>query len=154
MSWNVWYISKGSLFYPQQIDQPQNLPSLILKQYCGSGMFISGPGSWFLSIPDSGSRIQDPRSNNNNKRGGGKIGCLYFFTARNLPKWKLFNLMSCSGTKKIWANRQRILTLFTKKIVTKLSEIPGLRIRDLGSRKTGGKKAPHPGYATVYCLRS
>jgi hypothetical protein len=33
-----------------------------LKQCCGSGMFIPDPGSWFLPIPDPGSRIPDPGS--------------------------------------------------------------------------------------------
>ncbi len=36
------------------------------KQYflcCGSGMFIPDPGSWFLPIPDPGSRIPDKNSN-------------------------------------------------------------------------------------------
>ncbi len=32
------------------------------KQCCGSGMFIPDPGSWFLPIPDPGSRIPDPGS--------------------------------------------------------------------------------------------
>ncbi len=46
--------------------------------------------------------------------------------------------------KKIWANFQRIIELFTQKIVTKLSKIwvrdPGSEIRD-----PGVKKAPDPG---------
>jgi hypothetical protein len=41
--------------------------------------------------------------------------------------------------KKIWANFQRIIELFTQKIVTKLSKIwvwdPGSEIRDPGSGK-------------------
>jgi hypothetical protein len=58
--------------------------------------------------------------------------------------------------KKIWANFQRIIELFTKKIVTMLSKIwiwdPGSEIRDPGSGKNlfripdpGVKKAPDPG---------
>jgi hypothetical protein len=58
--------------------------------------------------------------------------------------------------KKIWANFQRIIELFTQKIVTKLSKIwvwdPGSEIRDpekthSGSRipDPGVKKAPDPG---------
>ncbi len=31
-------------------------------QCCGSGMFIPDPGSWFLLIPDPGSRIPDPKT--------------------------------------------------------------------------------------------
>ncbi len=58
--------------------------------------------------------------------------------------------------KKIWANFQRIIELFTKKIVKKLFKIwswdTGSGIRDPGSGKTpfripdpGVKKAPDPG---------
>jgi hypothetical protein len=56
----------------------------------------------------------------------------------------------------MWANFQRIIELFTQKIVTKLSKIwvrdPGSGIRDPGSGKNlfripdpGVKKAPDPG---------
>ena len=55
--------------------------------------------------------------------------------------------------KKIWANFQRIIELFTQKIVTKLSKI---WVRDPGSGKNlfripdpGVKKAPDPGSATL-----
>jgi hypothetical protein len=51
--------------------------------------------------------------------------------------------------KKVWANFQRIIELFTQKIVTKLSKI---WVWDPGSEKnlfwipdTGVKKAPDPG---------
>jgi hypothetical protein len=58
--------------------------------------------------------------------------------------------------KKIGANFQRIIELFTQKIVSKLSKIwvwdPGSEIRDPGSGKNlfripdpGVKKAPDPG---------
>jgi hypothetical protein len=58
--------------------------------------------------------------------------------------------------KKIWAKYQRIIEVFTQKIVTKLSKIwvwdPGSRVRDPaktypdpGSRIQGSKKAPDPG---------
>jgi hypothetical protein len=60
--------------------------------------------------------------------------------------------------KKIWANFQRIIELFTKKIVKKLLKIwswgPGSGIRDPGSGKnlfripdpgSRGQKAPNPG---------
>jgi hypothetical protein len=55
--------------------------------------------------------------------------------------------------KKIWANFQRIIELFTKKIVKKLLKIwswdPGSEIRDpektySGSRIQGSKKHPIP----------
>ncbi len=32
------------------------------KQCCGSEIFIPDPGSWFLPIPDPGSRIPDPKT--------------------------------------------------------------------------------------------
>jgi hypothetical protein len=55
--------------------------------------------------------------------------------------------------KKIWANFQRIMELFTQKIVTKLSKV---WVWDPGSGKNlfwipvpGVKKAPDPGSATL-----
>jgi hypothetical protein len=66
--------------------------------------------------------------------------------------------------KKIWANFQRILELFTQKIVTKLSKIwswdPGSEIRDRGSdirdpektypgsrgQKSPGSRIRNPGF--------
>jgi hypothetical protein len=55
--------------------------------------------------------------------------------------------------KKIWANFQRIIELFTQKIVTKFSKI---RLRDPGSGKgffripdPGVKKAPDPGFGSA-----
>jgi hypothetical protein len=51
--------------------------------------------------------------------------------------------------KKIWANFQRIIELFTQKIVTKLSKIwvwdPGSEIRKKPVPDPGVKKAPDPG---------
>jgi len=37
-------------------------PGIKKNQCCGSGMFITDPGSWFLPIPDPGSRIPDPKT--------------------------------------------------------------------------------------------
>jgi hypothetical protein len=51
--------------------------------------------------------------------------------------------------KKIWANFQRIIELFTRKIVSKLSKIwvwdPGSEIRKKPIPYPGVKKAPDPG---------
>jgi hypothetical protein len=51
--------------------------------------------------------------------------------------------------EKIWANFQRIIELFTQKIVTKLSKIwvwdPRSRIRKKPFPDPGVKKAPDPG---------
>ncbi len=67
----------------------------------------------------------------------------------------------------MWANFQRIIELFTKKIVTKLSKIwvwdPGSEIQDPGSGKTysgswitdpGIKKAPDPGSGSATLLEA
>ena len=35
---------------------------MTMSQCCGSGMFIPDPGSWFLPIPDPGSRIPNPKT--------------------------------------------------------------------------------------------
>ncbi len=48
------------------------------------------PGSWFLPIPDPGSRISDPGSQNSNKREGGKkFVVIPFYVATNFTKLKL-----------------------------------------------------------------
>ncbi len=62
--------------------------------------------------------------------------------------------------KKIWANLQRIIELFTQKIDIRLSKIwvwdPGSETRDPGLGKNllripdpGAKKAPDPGSGTL-----
>ncbi len=114
------------------------------KQCCGSGMFIPDPGSWFLPIPDPGSRISDPGSKNSNKREGWKkICCHTFLCSHKFPKIEHYFSFEVL-TKKIWANFQRIIELFTQKIVTKLSKY-GFGIRDpektySGSRIQGSKR--------------
>ncbi len=61
------------------------------RQCCGSGMFIPEPGSWFLPIPDPGSRISDPGSKNSNKRQGWKFFFVKpFFVGTNLKKLNIF----------------------------------------------------------------
>jgi hypothetical protein len=104
-------------------------------QCCGSGMFI--PDQVFEP-----SRIPD--STKTTKEESGKIGCLTF----------LFNQISqnifLSYRKKIWANWQRIIVLFTQKLSLS-SRTYGLvsGIRDPGSGKNlsriqGSKKHPIP----------
>jgi hypothetical protein len=76
------------------------------------------PGSWFLPIPDLGSRIQ----NQQQKRGVKKICCHNFLCSHNFHKmahYFSFDVLK----KKIWVNLQRIIELFTQKIVIKLSKI-------------------------------
>ena len=109
-------------------------------------MFIPDPGSWFFThpgsrIPDLGSQISDPGSKNSNKREGWKkLVVKPFFCSHKFHK--IENYFIFEMLKKIfWANFQRIMKLFTQKIVNKLSKIwawdPGsgknlLRIPDPG----------------------
>ncbi len=105
------------------------------------------PGSRILIFTNFGSRISDPGSKNSNKREGWKkICCHYFLYSHKFHK--IANYFSSEVVKKkIWANFQRIIELFTQKIVTKLSKIwiwdPGSGIRkkpipDPGSRGQKG----------------
>ncbi len=94
-------------------------------------MFIPDPGSWFLPIPDPGSK-------NSNKRVKGKNLLSYLFCLHKfhiIENYLIFEMLK----KKIWANFQRIIELFIQKSVTKLSKIwvwdPGSEIRDPGSGK-------------------
>jgi hypothetical protein len=66
------------------------VPSLYCNghQCCGSGMFIPDPGSWFLPIPDPGSRIPDPKTGSK-ERGEKKFFVKHFFVATNFTKCKI-----------------------------------------------------------------
>ncbi len=85
------------------------------------------PGSWFLPVPglgswisDLGSWISDPKTS---KKGGVKqICCHTIFCSHKFHK--IVNYFIFEMLKKImWANFQRIIELFTPKIVKKLSKI-------------------------------
>ncbi len=80
-------------------------------QWCGSVMFIPDPGSWFLPI-----RIPDLLSQNSNKRKGEKNCCqTYLFCSHKFHKienYFIFEMLK----KKIWANFQRIIEIFTQKL--------------------------------------
>jgi hypothetical protein len=98
-------------------------------QCCGSGMFIPDPNF-------HPSRIQKQQQ----KRGVKKILCHTFLCSHKFHKivhYFSFEVLK----KKIWANFQRIIELFTQKIVTKLSKVwvwdPGSEIRK--------KSIPDPG---------
>jgi hypothetical protein len=72
---------------------------------------IPDSGSWFLSIPDPGSK-------NSSEREGGKNLLSHPFLNQKYNKIKncfIFELLK----KKIWANLQRILELLTQKIAPK-----------------------------------
>ncbi len=108
------------------------------------------PGSRILIFTHTGSRISDPVSKNSNARQGRKKNLLsyLFFGAINFTKLNYFIFEMLK--KKILANFQIIIKLFTQKIVTKLSKIwvwdPVSKIRDPektysgpGSRSRGQK---------------
>ena len=77
-----------------------------------------------MFIPDPDfypSRIPDPESKTATKeRGEKKFVVITFYVATNFTKLQIILVLK----KKIWANFQRIIELFTQKIVTKLSIIP------------------------------
>jgi hypothetical protein len=117
-----------------------------------------------MFIPDPGSRIPDPGSKNSNKRERWKKICCHTFLCSH-KFHKIVNYFSFEVLKKkIWANFQWLIELFTKKIVKKLLKIwswdPGFGIRDPGSGKkpipdpgSRGQKAPDPGSGSATLLQ-
>jgi hypothetical protein len=95
---------------------PPGSGSISQRQCCGSGMFIPDPDFYPSRIPDLGSK-------NRKKKGRGEKNLLsYLFLYHKFHKivnYLIFVMLK----KKIWANFQRIIELFTPKIVTKLSKI-------------------------------
>ena len=107
------------------------------------------PGSRILIFTHPGSRIPDSGSKSSNERQGWKkIVVIPFVGAINFTKFNYFNFELLKT--KIRANFQRIIELFTQKIVTKLSKYgSGIRDRRSGIQKNpipdpGVKKAPDP----------
>jgi hypothetical protein len=98
-------------------------------------MFIPDPDFYPSRIPDLGS---DPKTATK-ERGEKKILCHTFFCSHKFDKIENYFIFEMPK-KKIWANFQKIIELFTQKFVTKLSKIwvcdPGSEIR---------KKIPDPG---------
>ncbi len=96
-------------------------------------------------IPDPGSRIPDPKTATK-KRGQKKLVVIPFFCSHKFHK--IENYLSFKMLKnKIWANFQRIIELFTQKIVTMLLKIwvwdprSGIRKKTCsGSRIQGSKR--------------
>ncbi len=112
------------------------------------GSRIPDPDFYLSRIPDLGSRIKKQQKN----RGVKKKFCHTFLCSHKFHKIEHYISFEVLK-KKIWANFQRIIELFTQKIVAKLSKIwvrdPGSEIRDpektySGSRIQGSKKAPDP----------
>ncbi len=116
------------------------------------------PGSWFLPIPDPGSRIPDPKTVTK-ERGEKKI-CHTFFCSHKFHKIEYYVIFEMLK-KKIWANFQRIVEVLTQKIFNMLSNIwvwdPGSGIRDPGSGKNlsriqGSKRHRIPDPDPQQCL--
>jgi hypothetical protein len=72
------------------------------------------PGSQIQIFTHPGSQIPDPKTKNGNKRDGWKKCSHKFHKIVN-------NFIPGMLKKKNWANFQRIIELFTQKIVSKLS---------------------------------
>jgi hypothetical protein len=139
-------------------------------------MFIPDPGSWFLLIPDPGSRISDPGSripdpgskNSNKRERWKKISCHTFLCSHKFHK--IVNYFRGSAEEKILANFSKNYRTFYQKYCQKALKMwswdPGSEIRDpektfSGSRipDPGVKKHPIPDpdpqhwklYSCVYC---
>ncbi len=148
-----------NIFVPQ-LSKGRRITNLF--QCGGSGMFIPDPGSWFLPIPDPGSRIPDPKTAT--KERGEKKFCHTFLCSYKFHK--IEHYFSFEVLKeKMWANFQRIIELFTQKIVTKLLKIwvwdPGSKIRYPEKTYSGSwiqdpwvKKAPDPGSGSATLIYS
>jgi hypothetical protein len=102
-----------------------------------------------MFIPDLESRIPDPKTAMKDI-GEKKFVVIPFFGVINFTKLNYFIFKMVK--KKIWANFQRIIELFTQKIVSKLSKIwvwdPGSEIRIQGSKR---HRIPDPD--PQHCLR-
>jgi hypothetical protein len=105
---------------------------------------IPDPDFYLSRIPDLGSWIPDPKTATK-ERGEEKFVIKLFFVVTNFTKLNIILFLKC--WRKIWANFQRIIEVFTQTIFTKLSKIwvwdPGsgknlFRILDPGSRGQKG----------------
>jgi hypothetical protein len=112
---------------------------------CLTGILISSPvlrirnvypGSRILIFTHPGSRISYPKTEMKD-RGEKKFIVIPFFWSHKFHKIELFYF----SKRKIWNNFQRIIELFTQKVVTKLSKI--------WVWEPGVTKAPDPGSATL-----
>ncbi len=114
------------------------------------------PGSRILIFTHPGSQIPDPGSRATKEGGEKKFVVITFYIATNFTKLQIILVLKC-WRKKIWANFQSIIELFTPQEivirVNKLSKIwvwdPGSGIRDpekthSGSRIQGSKRHQIP----------
>jgi hypothetical protein len=105
------------------------------------------PKSCFLIIPvpDPGSRIQKQQQ----ERGMEKLVVIPFFCSYKFHKIENYFIYEMLK-KKMWANFQRIIELFTQNIVTKLSKIC---VWDPRSGIQGFKRQRIPDPDQLYCFR-
>ncbi len=106
------------------------------------------PGSWFLPIPDPGSRISDLGSQiqkQQKKREVKKICCHKF---HKTEYYFIFKMLK----KKLWANFQKIIEVFTQKILNMLSGIQDPEKTYSGSRIQGSKRHRIPGPDPQHCF--
>jgi hypothetical protein len=135
-------------------------------KHCSCSVFLSLIFSFPLSflsfidpcIPNPGSRIPDPKTATK-ERGEKKLLSYLFYSHKfnKIVNYFMFEMLN----KKIWDNFQRVIELFTPKIVTKLSKIwvwdPGSEIRDpektySGSRIQGSKRHRIPDPDPQHCI--
>jgi hypothetical protein len=102
------------------------------------------PGSRILIFTHPGSRIQITKTATK-ERGEKKFVVIPFFFIHKLHKIENYFIFEMPK-KIIWANFQRIVVLFTPKIVNKLLKYGfGIRDRKKPIPDPGVKKAPDPG---------
>ncbi len=104
-------------------------------------MFIPDPGSWFLPIPDPGSRIPDPGSKNSNKTGMKKF--FWFFCSHKFHKTEYYFSFDMLKKKNLSQFSKNYWSFYPKNCHQALKNI-GFEsgIQDPGS---GKKPIPDPG---------
>jgi hypothetical protein len=138
-----------ALHYKQQVSVQSYRPYGIvhkkngLDQYCGSGMFVPDPGSWFLSIPD---RI--PKPTTATKMGEKKISFPTFFVATN---WKLLYFWTGNGKQftEFFPNKLSLSSQKYRFWIRDQIREPGSGINLFRIRDPGVQKVPDPGSPTL-----
>ncbi len=83
LAMDPFYVSSTTVPTTQQMNDLK----VSCDQSCGSGMFIPGPESWFLSIQDLGSRIQQQKPKKEGGGGGSKQDLIrYIIFAKKFNK--------------------------------------------------------------------
>jgi hypothetical protein len=119
-------------------------------------MFIPDPDFYPSRISDPGSRIQKQQQKREVKKNLMSNHKCQITKFNKIVNYFSFEVLK----KKIWANFQRIIELFTKKIVKKLFKVwswdprSGIRKKPFRIPDPGVKKAPDPGSgsATLYSI--